>query len=376
MKNNKSLFFLNRNKYRRLRAFFSDLPKNEIFVTRNFKKMELLKAQGIDRLYLWGKGNHPLAEQFAIKNKIPVYRMEDGFIRSLFLGSDLARPYSITIDSVGIYFDPSQESELERLLNHHTFSQEVLARAKLINRTIIEGKLSKYNHQKHDPISCSRKGYDKVVLIPGQVEDDCSIILGGFGMTNEKLILETRKSNPYSFIIYKPHPDVVVGNRKGQVDTEILRRTCNLVIENSSIDTCLEAADEVHTITSFCGFDALLRDKKVFTYGMPFYAGWGLTTDRLFCQRRVRRLSKFELIAGTLLLFPKYVDVKTGLPCELEAVLERIIAERQRYEASSFYRYACELKHHLFRVLQLNHRKSRKIPDPNSVTNAAQDLAF
>jgi capsular polysaccharide export protein len=39
-------------------------------------------------------------------------------------------------------------------------------------------------------------------------------------------------------------------------------------------------ADELHVNSSLAGFEALLRGKPVTVHGVPFYAGWGLTTDR------------------------------------------------------------------------------------------------
>jgi len=49
-------------------------------------------------------------------------------------------------------------------------------------------------------------------------------------------------------------------------------------------------------MTSLSGFEALLRDKKVVTYGSPFYAGWGLTEDHAVTERRCRRRTLEELI--------------------------------------------------------------------------------
>ena len=37
--------------------------------------------------------------------------------------------------------------------------------------------------------------------------------------------------------------------------------------------------DELHTLTSLAGFEALLRGRRVVVYGRPWYAGWGLTDD-------------------------------------------------------------------------------------------------
>jgi capsular polysaccharide export protein len=82
--------------------------------------------------------------------------------------------------------------------------------------------------------------------------------------------------------------------------------------------------DEVHTLTSLAGYEALLRNRRVVVHGQPFYAGWGLTEDLAPLPRRNRRLSLEELTAGLLLLYARYVDPVTGLPCPAEVLLDRL----------------------------------------------------
>jgi capsular polysaccharide export protein len=60
-------------------------------------------------------------------------------------------------------------------------------------------------------------------------------------------------------------------------------------------------------MTSLAGFEGLLRGRRVVTYGMPFYAGWGLTADQYRSERRSRRLNLDELVAGCLLKYPRYL---------------------------------------------------------------------
>jgi len=60
-------------------------------------------------------------------------------------------------------------------------------------------------------------------------------------------------------------------------------------------------------MTSLAGFEGLLRGKRVVTYGIPFYAGWGLTDDRHRSERRTRKLILDELVAGCLLKYPRYM---------------------------------------------------------------------
>jgi capsular polysaccharide export protein len=76
-------------------------------------------------------------------------------------------------------------------------------------------------------------------------------------------------------------------------------------------------------MTSLAGFEALLRHRQVTVYGRPFYAGWGLTTDMMAIDRG-RRLSLEELVAGALILYPRYLDPVTRLPCGPEVIIERL----------------------------------------------------
>jgi len=69
----------------------------------------------------------------------------------------------------------------------------------------------------------------------------------------------------------------------------------------------------------------LLRTKSVTTYGVPFYAGWGLTRDLgPVPARRTRTRTVDELAAAVLLLYPRYLDPITGLPCPAEVIVSRL----------------------------------------------------
>ena len=61
---------------------------------------------------------------------------------------------------------------------------------------------------------------------------------------------------------------------------------------------------------------------------MPFYAGWGLTHDAVTPIRLRRTLSLDALMAGVLILYPRYLSGNTGLPCEVEDVIDEIHATR------------------------------------------------
>jgi capsular polysaccharide export protein len=65
----------------------------------------------------------------------------------------------------------------------------------------------------------------------------------------------------------------------------------------------------------------------VTVHGVPFYAGWGLTIDRgPVPARRTARRTLDELVAAALLLYPRYLDPLTGLPCPAEVLVGRLAA--------------------------------------------------
>ncbi len=160
--------------------------------------------------------------------------------------------------------------------------------------------------------------------MPGQVEDDLSVRLGGGEIrSNLGLLARVRAASPDAFILYKPHPDVEAGHRRGFVPPLLATKFADGVIRGGSIARFLGEIDELHTLTSLAGFEALLRGCKVVVYGRPFYAGWGLTNDRV-AHGRGRRLTLEELVAGALILYPRYLDPLTRLPCTPEIVVDRL----------------------------------------------------
>ncbi|MEZ5684749.1 MAG: hypothetical protein R3D78_02120 [Paracoccaceae bacterium] len=69
------------------------------------------------------------------------------------------------------------------------------------------------------------------ILVPGQVEDDASIRLGADKIsTNLALLAKTRHQNPQSIIIFKPHPDVEAGLRKGAISETEARRFADVIL--------------------------------------------------------------------------------------------------------------------------------------------------
>ncbi|WP_193782813.1 capsular polysaccharide biosynthesis protein [Neisseria weaveri] len=288
---------------------FFNVPSCRLHFVSSFKKLEKSVLPPDARLLVWGNGSQESAD-FAQKHNLPVLRMEDGFIRSVGLGSNLVPPLSLVIDDQGIYFNAEQPSRLEHILQSREFTAQDFQTASYLQQTLTEAEISKYNVG-NGTLNIPDTGR-KVLLVPGQVEDDASIRYGSPEIrTNLGLLKKVRELNPDAYIIYKPHPDVVSGNRVGAIPPEEASRYANQTVTECDILTCLKHADEVHTLTSLSGFEALLRGKTVHCYGLPFYAGWGLTQDYLNLPRRTRKLALWELVAGTLIHYPNYISPTT-----------------------------------------------------------------
>jgi capsular polysaccharide export protein len=259
----------------------------------------------------------------AARRGIPLLRVEDGFIRSIGLGSDFLPPASLVVDSRGMYFDPAVRSDLEILLHDSEFPPNLVARAERLAAKLVARGITKYNLAGRDAAIDLPRGR-RAILVPGQVEDDLSILRGGGAVrTNLALLEAVRAANPDAYVIYKPHPDVLAGHRTGAVSDAAARHFADAVLPDAATAALLDRVDEVHTMTSLAGFEALLRGRRVVVYGRPFYAGWGLTEDREAIERG-RRLSLYELVAGALILYPRYLDPLTRLPCGPELVIERL----------------------------------------------------
>ncbi|WP_231639257.1 beta-3-deoxy-D-manno-oct-2-ulosonic acid transferase [Sphingomonas profundi] len=265
---------------------------------------------------------------------VPLRRVEDGFIRSVGLGSNLHPPLSIVADARGIYYDPSAPSDLETLLAEHPFDAPLLDRARRLADTIVRAGISKYSggggaFRIDSPAA-------RTVLVAGQVEDDLSVRLGGGDVAgNRDLLARARAAEPDAFILFKPHPDVDAGHRAGRIDDADALRFADRVVRDVPMAALLDAVDGIHVLTSLAGYEALLRGRDVTVHGSPFYAGWGLTRDLgPALPRRTRTLTIDQLTAAALILYPRYLDPVTGLPCPPETLVHRLASQARPRETA------------------------------------------
>ena len=250
-------------------------------------------------------------------------RVEDGFLRSRGLGADLIPPMSLVCDDLGIYYDPARASRLEQLITARaTLRPDQKRRAERLIANLTRAGLSKYNLGQSAP----QLPEGHRILVPGQVEDDASIVLGaGTVASNLELLELTRQENPDAIILYKPHPDVEAGLREGAVPEDALTALADQVLTQADPATLLGEVNALWTMTSLMGFEALLRGVSVTTTGAPFYAGWGLTLDiGRVPARRSAQPSIEGLAHAALIDYPRYFDPMTRLPCPVETVVKRL----------------------------------------------------
>ncbi len=261
----------------------------------------------------------------ASRRGVPLVEVEDGFVRSVGLGANLVPPQSVAIDRLGIHYDPARPSELEQSIEGGDFPPALLARAAALRARLVAGGIGKYGGTGQPTVFPARSGR-RLVLVPGQVEDDRSVLLGGGQVAgNLDLLRRVRAAEPEAEIWYRPHPDVDAGHRRGGTSDADALVHADKVVRGGSMAALLGHVDAVHVLTSLTGFEALLRRREVTCHGVPFFAGWGLTRD-LACvpARRTRRASLDELVAATLIRYPRYLDPVTRLPCPAEVLVARI----------------------------------------------------
>ena len=250
--------------------------------------------------------------------------IEDGFVRSAGLGANCVPPLSVVCDSLGTHIDPARASVIETVLAG-SVPADAVARAAGLRAALVAGGVGKYGAGGGGGGGAPR-GARRRVLVCGQVEDDRSVLLGGAGVTNAALLARARAMEPEAEVIWRPHPDVEAGHRKGAIPAEVVA-LADRVERDAAIADLFAAVDAVHVISSLAGFEALLRGRAVVCHGVPFYAGWGLTQDLApVPARRGRRVTLDELVAAALIVAPRYLDPVTRLPCGPEVVVARLAA--------------------------------------------------
>jgi capsular polysaccharide export protein len=184
--------------------------------------------------------------------------------------------------------------------------------------------------------------------VPGQVEDDLSVQAGGHGLaSNLELVRRVRLAEPDAEIWFRPHPDVDAGHRKGAVpDAAILAHA----------DRVVRGGGMAPARCGGCGARAHLAGR---VRGLAARPGGDVPRHAVLCRlgidarpcartRAARRaLTLDALVAGVLILYPRYLDPVSGLPCPPEVLVERMA----RAQANNRLRWIGPLRRMQGRVL-------------------------
>jgi len=281
--------------------------------------------------YGWGRKKSGLnAVRLAKKHHTPFVLLEDGFIRSLGLVVNGFPSFSIVEDDVGIYYDASSPSKLENILNEYDFANDtkLMDDAKDAIDLVLKHNISKYNNALNIDENYFQNDEDRVLVI-AQTQGDSSLVYGMLdNFTTDDMLNAALSENPKSKIYLKIHPDVLSGKKKSDIDIDSAKKICTIIEEDVNPLSLLKHLTKVYTKTSGMGFEALLVGCECVCFGMPFYAGWGVTDDRSKCERRKRKLSVEEIFAAAYILYTRYYNPYTNKESDIFETIDTIVKMR------------------------------------------------
>lgn len=317
-----------------IKAAFSGVGGTVTFLKSSEEAVQKAAEAGGQILSWAGRTTGELADTCR-EQGIPLIRIEDGFLRSVGLGAGTARGASLAADDLGIYYDPAVPSRLEVLMETRDLTGEEIERGHRLRKALVTARVSKYNFGRAN--SYDFPSSRELLLVPGQVADDAAIRRSRSGTidcaitpnVNLDLLKQARQRNPDAYLIYKPHPDVETGLRKGKLSPEELNGLADFVATDADIIDLIEHVDRVETFSSLSGFEALIRDVPVTVHGLPFYAGWGLSEDLTQSPRRTTKRTIDEAVFLAMVAYTRTIDPVSLLPCSPEILINRLIDQRR-----------------------------------------------
>jgi len=308
--------------------------------------LKSLEEYGAVDFLIWGYLAPEGTVRFANRIGANVFRVEDSFIRSVGLGGELdfsgqnLLPISIVKDSQSIYYNYNEVSDIELIIKDYSVSPSQKEFAKNCIGRVVDSEITKYNSTVQSgfvyPVNSKNK-----VLVLGQVEQDASIKYG----TDKKLSLNdlvriAKAENPDSEIFYKPHPAVLSGSKINKSNPIDVADICTVLGAEVSFIESLKGIDRVYVISSGSGFEALIRGIPVTCFGANFYAGWGVTDDRIEISRRGKQKTVEELFYCFYVLYTRYFDHDTQSLININEAIDIICKTRKKEQGIEFFRQA------------------------------------
>lgn len=372
-----------------IRNYLNEYKVIFVGLSHDLEKYESLVKLTNAVIIVWGRSVLNHIQDFGTRFDLPIYHIEDGFVRSVGLGASHTAPMSICFDKSGLYYDSNKPSDLENLLNYYDFDNDknLMVNAKELFDKIIVNNITKYNLPDTN-ISEAIYGpkNKKRVLVIGQVEDDQSLIYGCKNLLSNRDLLEMAiLENQDAQIIYKRHPDIMLGKRQELSDIEDLGDYIEIITNNLSLKDALNQVDHVYTMTSLAGFESLMYGVPVTTLGAPFYSGWGLTDDRYPISRRNRSLSLLEVFAAAYILYPRYRSEDTLSKNNLLNTIDTILESKKTnlmdhntngFNYLKFYSLQNNKRVDNKLITSLSFEKLAVISDSLNALNIAEDISY
>jgi hypothetical protein len=293
----------------------------------------------IDLLVQWGMTpTLSKSKQAQIGRELgrPTVIVEDGFIRSIGIGLSGEAGLSIIMDDTTAYYDAmSAPSRLERQINSNieiTDAQRTNALA-LIDK-IVSLKVSKYNHAPQvilaDCFPQLKNRQHRILLIDQRYHDQ-SVESGlANDQSFDQMVLDALHDYPESQILIKKHPDSIFGAKKSYLNFDRLQKLNAMhriipIMFDINPYSLFAQVDDIFVATSGMGFEALMAGHQVHCYGVPFYAGWGLTQDKQTLTRRHRSRRLEDIFHFAYIENSRYFHPELGQRVSLDTLIDYII---------------------------------------------------
>lgn len=323
---NKSLIYFSRG-IKKLKFLGTFLNRNLVNKTRNLKNVEAVICWGF-------RPTSAKAMKYAKSHQLRCWQLEDGFLRS-YHTSDLSPLLALIVDQTGVYYESRRASDLEMTIHDVSIdSMDVMTKVKFSRDAILKFQLSKYNHAPDLNDGVIRSDDLASVLVVDQTDGDMSVVCGGASEASFADMLHAALlENPTATIYVKTHPEVSAG-RKGGYLTEIHNSERVVVVRDTvnPIDL-IQKMDRVYVVTSQMGFEALMCGKPVVCFGVPWYAGWGVTDDRVIdspaWKRRIKKRTVDELFAAAYLHYTRYLNPFTHERGTIFDVIEWLVLQKK-----------------------------------------------
>ncbi|MCW2307314.1 capsular polysaccharide export protein, LipB/KpsS family [Rhodobium gokarnense] len=301
-------------------------------------------AGDVDIVIGWGtKPTARKARAYASRNGLPYVAVEDGFLRSAGSASAKLPPVSVVVDDRGIYYEAARPSRIEHLIRSAShLDARRRAEAEEGFDLFLRHRLTKYNTVAPAGSGSGSARRRWKVLLVDQVFGDQSIA-GGLASAGSFLrMIETAlRTFAAADIAVKVHPDVMAGRARGYIDRVARDQGLHLIADMGNPHDLLERVDAVWTVTSQLGLEAAFRGLPVRCFGVPFFAGWGLTEDtpddgkaRMALSRRGETRTALDIFAAAYLEYANYADPVGGRVFGLLEAIDRLVSWRDHAEGN------------------------------------------